>query len=121
MARYVLPLVFLFALGVGNAVAEQTAQSFIDEYDHESEDTRSTLEMYLLGLANGFGWANAALEDGKKLYCKPDTTGLGDRQALDLLRRHVKANARLKDEQVGMVLLAALREKFPCDKRSGAR
>lgn len=93
------------------ARAEIDAKTFLERI--AKGDILSLL--VLDGYANGFGWANAYLEDKgqKKMFCAPDLAITAEQNA-DILRRHLKAEPSLATAPAGIALLRAYRATFPC-------
>lgn len=74
-------------------------------------------EIFLAGLGEGIFWANAAgstLHQAAELYCPPKNLGLTGTQYVDIFRSHVRDNPQLRSEEVGLVMMMALRATFPC-------
>jgi hypothetical protein len=71
-------------------------------------------------METGFGWANAVLSDGggKPLYCVPPKVVLTGEQLIDILRRYIEEPKTrphaIGSQELGLVLLQALRDAFPC-------
>jgi hypothetical protein len=81
------------------------------------------LTVYLSGLLAGFEWANARLTVEKKplLYCQPGGFVFNAENAASMIDIEI-AGPGYKDRPnvpVGLVLLTALAEQFPC--RRGAQ
>jgi hypothetical protein len=79
-------------------------------------DQREAVEFYLRGLFAGYSWANTVLwSEGKTpLFCEPEKIVLTVDQELDILARHIEhvpANGKVP---VGLAMLHALRDAFPC-------
>jgi hypothetical protein len=88
------------------------------QYMNPSNETYRGLDsVYLDGLSDGFITLNVALaQEGKApLFCMPPKMSLTAEQADDILRREAKRVPPSDDMPIGIVLLAGLRETFPCE------
>jgi hypothetical protein len=88
----------------------------LQNYD-TSDVNRDDIKRILLATNNGFAWANADLKYRKRepLYCPPGKLALTGEQLIDILRRKVRHDPAFGSEYVGLGLLFALQETFPCD------
>lgn len=102
----------LAVLATSSAVAEPTAKSFLDRI--ERGDTAS--RFFLMGAGNGLQWSNVALDYQHKplLFCLPPKVALAAEQELDILKRYVHERPNTGDMSVGMVLMDAMIDAFPC-------
>jgi hypothetical protein len=89
-----------------------------------SPDSAMTAKLFIQGLGEGIGWANAAIaRTGQKaLYCQPAITTLDRDKFVALLDKQIKAltpvapEAELDGYDVALLLLG-LKEAFPCAKK----
>ncbi|QCI67201.1 Rap1a/Tai family immunity protein [Phreatobacter stygius] len=97
---------------IGQAEANQTASQFLTSF--RARDARSV--SFLVGLTEGFGWANAQLRasNQRMLFCAPRDVGFTPLQHADILAAYLRRQPRRSDVDVGLVMLAALAEQFPC-------
>jgi hypothetical protein len=104
------------ALAPGSAHAETDAADLLRRYNAGNEVVRTIVLASLSGIENGFGWANAQLNNKKQapLYCPPGKLALADEQLLDTLRRYTAEHPTMEQKPYGMVLLFALQDVFPC-------
>jgi hypothetical protein len=115
--RYRLFGALLLAAGVVTArpaLAEMSGNEMIALF--RKGDQREVVEFYLGGLTNGYSWANTALwSEGKTaLFCSPERIVLAVDQELDILARHIERVPANGKVPVGLAMLRALREAFPC-------
>jgi hypothetical protein len=103
------------------ARAEDTADQFLARYDAApTPASKLVWTQYIETMETGFGWANAVLSDGggKPLYCVPPKVVLTGEQLIDILRRYIEeVKTRphaIGSQLLGLVLLQALRDAFPC-------
>jgi hypothetical protein len=90
-----------------------------------SPDGAMAAKLFIQGLGEGIGWANAAIaRTGQKaLYCQPATTALDRDKFVALLDQQIKAltpggpEAQLDEFDVALLLLQGLKEAFPCAKK----
>jgi hypothetical protein len=82
-----------------------------------SETERDFDSIYLDGVRDGLIMHNTAIaQDGQTpLFCLPPKLALTTEQADDILRREAKKNVPADDMPIAIVLLAGLRETFPCE------
>lgn len=71
---------------------------------------------FIEGIEEGISWTNAALVAAKapQLYCPPKVTLTID-QTIDIFRHYVASHSvNQNQDRVGLILLMAFREDFPC-------
>ena len=88
------------------------------QYINPSDETAHEFDkLYLDGVSDGLITLNVALrQEGKTpLFCLPPKMALTTEQADDILRREAKKIVPSDDMPIGIVLLAGLRETFPCE------
>jgi hypothetical protein len=97
-------------------VRAEPGAGYILETIRAGGSVEQSVTVYINGLENGYGWANATLSNNGEvpLYCQPSRLALSQDQIVDILRRFVEANPNLREMQTGLVLLMALQEMFPC-------
>jgi hypothetical protein len=106
LAAAVVALIF----GSSEAVA-MPYDRFVQGYGNPGYD------IYLASLGDGIYWANvSARESGHPIYCPPDALAITTEQYLALLTGFASAPDMppVKNEEVGMVLVFALKDAFPC-------
>jgi hypothetical protein len=88
------------------------AQQALDRV-HAGDDQIST---YLGAEEDAFEWANTyqVMTGQRRLFCPPLKLALTDGQTTDILSRFVEANPKDANVPVGLVLLYALQDAFPC-------
>ncbi len=79
---------------------------------------------YLDGTVNGLTWANASLQyrDLPLLYCQPPKLTINADNVIELLDGYLERNrelvGRLGDPALGMVMILAPQDAFPCNTGS---
>ena len=87
-----------------------------------SSQARALLEIYLLGVGEGFKWANAALSSKRlaPLFCAPEQVPLTHEAYLlfidEMLERH-REGLTQQQLPVEAILLKALQDRLPCTTR----
>ena len=77
---------------------------------------------YITGLGRGVFWSNTVLEhDGKpKIFCMPGNLHLDEGIILSLLDQEIRTPSNGVDWKpnipIELIMVAAFRNKFPCDK-----
>jgi hypothetical protein len=112
MKRVIAAIVLLGTCGYAHA--DPSIRVVLSEY---SKGNVAAIA-YLRGISAGLGWANALIaQSGERpIYCQPDKLALTDEQRLDILNRFLAEYPRVAEQQVGVVLMAALKDAFPCPK-----
>ena len=106
----------LMALPPSNAGAEYAVQ------DYRNLQDQSWFQEHLTSVAQGFSLANRQLSiNGKTpLYCLSDNHPLDKKMTLSLIDQGLKNGVSgapwREDSMIEIVLLASLREQFPCRK-----
>ena len=119
MKRHML-IAGMVLLWVLVSVVPLGAEPRVKDYDHLKD--MPEFKTYIGGVGTGFAWANANLQfrGQKPLYCQPEKISLEWANYLQILDRKMKDDDYLKripsDRFLGLVLLRALQEIFPCDK-----
>lgn len=116
-------LTLAFSLAAAfSARAEITVKEYM-----EPEDGSAFNQVYVLGAYHAFDWDNYRLgkDLGKKLYCRPESENLNGPEVNDFLSSYVLTlkNSKpeiyeksVKEMPVIVVLLEALKWKYPCQK-----
>jgi hypothetical protein len=106
-------LAFLIALVVARTLAAQTSVR-----DYEALRATQRFSDYILGIGNGYVWANRELiREGKQpLYCQPNGVVLDSAKYLKILDAAVAVvdEAHKTSTFVEAALLSSLRASFPC-------
>ncbi|MCZ8193798.1 MAG: hypothetical protein ACK5WW_01355 [Brevundimonas sp.] len=100
------------------AAAEQSADSFLAQFENGTEAERYIAKIQIQSIAAGLAWAIADMQDQglPRLFCAPERMIITAEQHIDILRRFVDGELSImKDLPLGLVLLFALKETFPCD------
>lgn len=110
MSRWLVGLLSLIVCSP--AFAEPSAAQLIARYKAGAPDAR----YYLIGVYDGLGYANAALENGKKpvLFCLPNDLHMTTDKEVELLGRYIAANPDFSNEKAGSIILRAFRDAYPC-------
>jgi hypothetical protein len=119
--RILLATLLLLTMSVFQARAETSVKKYKAEIAANGADVSLT-KIYILGLGDGFLWANAKMLVDKKspLYCQPDKLVLGMENYVEILNRQIKAEAtkntqaQLDEMSLGLLLLQGLQDTFPC-------
>ena len=115
MKRSILSVCFL-ALAAAPAVASDVR---LDSYRNpKSESFRNFNQLYLDGVKSGLmaynAWAKS--HDGQQAFCLPANLALTVEQAEDIMLRRADKTAAKGDMLVSTLLLAGLRDMYPCEK-----
>lgn len=109
----VLVASFLSLTLVGTANG-MTLESFKNQ--RNTYENRTRVEVYLIGIGQGFTEANAALNEGgqRALFCPPEGYRLNTKNFVDIIKNRANQLSLAKSEKVADVLLDGLIELFPC-------
>lgn len=112
--RWALICGIVFALHGGAAKADITVQ----QYREFAAKAPRELKLYIGGLQEGFGWAQAfyTSQDKGAIFCLPDK-GLPTDEGFDILKRYIEESAPKDDALVGLLFMRALSKTFPCPKK----
>jgi hypothetical protein len=90
------------------------AKAFIERYNRGGDIL--LLRMYLKGITDGYGFANAELEYQKKplLWCQPATLGLVEAQYVSIMEKYLQKSGSTANSPPAGVLLLAMEAQFPC-------
>jgi len=110
--------IILMFLGAGPAHAEASVTTVLQTYKSASEDGKTYLRGYMIGLVTAYGYTNTALkaQQSAAFYCVPEGTILGDEEVIALMQKSVRLDPRLGPAPFGVALFAALQRSFPCKK-----
>ena len=83
--RTLLARLVIFTLGAIDANAEVTVKEYREAMALPNSDV---MRVYIKGLGEGMGWANAHAGNGKSpLYCPPPKLGIGVETFIDIIDR----------------------------------
>jgi hypothetical protein len=108
------------ALGAIPAFAGSTIGDYKNAMASENPARISLMKQYVLGVGDGLGWGSAGSKE--ELFCPPPKLTLTLDNYINILNSHIRdldrlwANETEKVDRrfIGLVLLEALRETFPC-------
>lgn len=104
------------------ASASPNLTGTLEEWDAFQEAEPRTAEAFLFGVAQGFGWANATLEQrgDKPLYCIPKRLTLLSTNYLHMAAEEIARRRAAGNLPAGytmeLALLGGLTRSFPCPK-----
>jgi len=120
MRTLVLTLI-LAGLGLhsGPVHAEATATQVLKTYQAASDDGKTYLRGYMIGLVTAYAYANVALKAREiaPMYCVSEKEDLQDEDVVSLMRHSIREDAELGKSPFGMALLMALTRRFPCAEK----
>jgi hypothetical protein len=106
---------FFIILSMGDA----KAQYKVEDFNKWKDDT--SFRMYILGVGNGYTWANIDLEKKKEnpLFCPPKKLALTVDNlihTIDMMIKDTKYGKLISktDTPIELILLKGLQETFPC-------
>jgi hypothetical protein len=110
--------IILMVLGAGPAHAEASATKVLQTYQSASDDGKTYLRGYMIGLVTAYGYTNAALRAQRSaaFYCVPKGVDLGDEEVIGLMQESIRKDPQLGQAPFGVALFAALQRRFPCKK-----
>jgi hypothetical protein len=115
MNRSILAIALVLMSTTANAV---TIKEFhiVESIGGEAWEKGKT---YVNGLGSGLAWANAALnvDHQRRLFCPPGKLDLNIDMFLNMIEKSIKEHKYPESTNIELVLLAAMEETFPCDKR----
>ncbi|RRN79475.1 hypothetical protein EIM50_09460 [Pseudoxanthomonas sp. SGD-10] len=120
VSRLLAAASMLAAMTVVDGACALTVADYEAQRDSADPEVRIAQGIYLLGLGNGFTYANAALATGgqRPLYCAPPKLALNEdnyRRIIDEALRKAREDGRVRDEEpVELFLLIGLSRTFPC-------
>ena len=113
MLRY-LVIAALLILASSSASA-QTVR--LDQYQHPSEPRFKVFnQVYLKGVVDGPIAYSVAQDARDRFFCIPPTMAITVEQAEDIMLRFAEKKQLLGTVPIGVPLLGALKDAFPCKK-----
>lgn len=94
-----------------------SAELSVKEYQTRlaANDTDKALQIYILGLGEGIGWANRGIGTH---YCQPAQLVLKVENYIDIIDKQIKlvnlSKKELDEMPIGALLIAGLKRTFPC-------
>jgi hypothetical protein len=88
---------------------------------HDEPLGRDQTETQIMGVQRGFIAANAYLTGTLKqppMYCQPETLSLTADQLIEMLRRGVREQPELDEDDPPGALLAVMQHTFPCARNA---
>ncbi len=87
----------------------------LEQLENDKGEASAT-RMYLLGIYDGFSWANAALSNRgqKKIFCQPEKLAITADQVISIYIRFAKKWKGDANLPAGIIMELALEEVFPC-------
>ena len=76
--------------------------------------------MFMRGIGDGISGYNAAMsatDEDRRVYCPPPNVGIVDAQYVAIMSTFLAKYPNTRSQPVSLVLLFALKETFPCEKR----
>jgi hypothetical protein len=97
------------------SAAEPKTDKFMQNYQSATA-LSSVTKLYLKGMIDGMGWANIQLkrDNQKPIYCPPPKLPLTENQAYEIIKAKASQRPHYKTTYVGLTLLHALKDVFPC-------
>ncbi|MFX0201894.1 MAG: hypothetical protein ACFFCW_37770 [Candidatus Hodarchaeota archaeon] len=114
--RVMIICVLLLLVTSNSVSAEMTVNIY------KANKDKQAMQLYILGLFHGYGWANAFLiREGKSpVYCEPEKLQFELEDLIYILDREIKAaeeeNKLKPDMPIGLFLLIGLCKDFRCKK-----
>jgi hypothetical protein len=92
------------------------ASTFLKVLDSGSESEKAVTRIVLQSYSQGYGWANAHLNQRKQalLYCQPPALVITGGMTADILARYLALKPQHADLPIGYAVLVALQHTFPC-------
>ncbi|HEX4158191.1 MAG TPA: hypothetical protein VHY79_06925 [Rhizomicrobium sp.] len=87
---------------------------------HDEPLGRDQTETQIMGVQRGFIAANAYITGTLRqppMYCQPATLSLTADQLVEMLRRGVKEQSELDEDDPASALLAVMQHTFPCAQK----
>ena len=106
----------LCAFSSAPANAEMDGTEILERIDKGSMADQIALISYKVA----YDWANSRLQFEKKepFFCAPPKLSMTPDQTIDIFREQVKKNMAAAKTPAGLVMLYALTDTFPCDKKA---
>jgi len=113
----------IFAAALLLGMAQPAPCSTITDYLklHDEPLGREQTETELVGIQTGFMEANKFLAGMRReapMYCQPETLHLTADQLVDMLRRGLKEQPEIDDDDLPSALLFVMQRTFPCEQSS---
>jgi hypothetical protein len=91
-----------------------SAQTAIDKYKGSDPNTW----LFINGIQQGMEWYNSYLQviGETPAYCPPQKVALTVDQIVDITERYLEEHGKSKQDPIGLMLLTALIDAFPCHK-----
>ena len=95
--QYLLRLIACFALLTATTVQADLPMAWIIEHADKQGNERTQSQIYLVGVVDGLGWANAELANNgeKMLFCQPDELALAPEQIVSIFMAFAKNGAAI--------------------------
>jgi hypothetical protein len=123
--RSVFAILVLLFMTQTSAVADMTVKQYRAANASTSPRDVKEVQIYVFGLGVGLSWGNSdATLKGRPLYCQPGKLALGVADYLQLLDDRITSlskfvpSEKLGEFDIGLLLLEALQETFPCPSSS---
>jgi len=114
---------FIIALAMAAATAPAAAADVrLDSYRHpQNENFRIFNQMYLDGVKGGLMSYNAFIKThgGQPAFCLPDNFALTTEQTEEIMLKAADKRGAKGEMLVALLLMAGLRDSFPCEKAGG--
>jgi hypothetical protein len=112
--QFLLTIVCAIGIVATPVKAEMSAREAIL---HKNEEK---VQILIRGIKIGLEWADVEIVDTLHIdmFCVPMKLVINTDNAFDILERHVARHPTLADKAVGLVLLDAWKETFPCEKNN---
>ena len=117
--RYLIRLVACWAILTATAAQADLPMSWIVEHADKQGDEGDLVKIYLAGVVDGYGWANAKLSNNgeKLLFCQPAKLALQPDQIVSIFMAFAKKWRGDSKAPAGIIMLLALEETFPCEPK----
>ncbi len=112
-------MICLFVLQTQPAMAELSAQSFLENLKKSKKPDKSALAYFFRGNTNGISWMQSYLNSKYKktkvkIYCPPRKRVLKYKEYVGIFRKYLNKKPKMKDKPLGMVIMLSLIDAFPC-------
>jgi hypothetical protein len=118
MLRTAIAVWFALLVSSNSFAMELTIDSY-EKAIRKGEDEKAVVTVWLDGLHRGLTWANIANidennRDRLKFFCPPGKFAMTVEQVQSILDRYIETHHIGGSKPVGLILLFALKELFPC-------
>lgn len=105
-------IAFLALSSAQPSFAQHNSNDFAKELDRGEIASKALL----VGMVNGFLWANTELvhRGEAPLYCQPSKLTITIDQQVQIFQSYVRNNPDTRDYPPGLIMLQAMRLTFPC-------